>query len=564
MRNWRDYLGHEPSIQGQRNKFDNTIYTFDIETTSFLNLRGEQISPEKYLDLSEDDKIEAIPMSNMYIWMLGINDEVYYGRNWQELDYFLGNIEYYGTTYKKFIYVHNLGYEMTFLRNYFKIKNVFARKSRKPIKFKLEKYNFEFRCSYYMSGVALEKLPDIYGLKIEKLVGELDYNIQRNQYTTLTEQELKYCENDCLVVYEYIQKELEQYGTLKKIPLTSTGHVRKELKEAIEDDYKYKNYVRNSINVDPHVYNLLLMAFAGGYTHSNWTLTNEIIKNVDSFDFTSSYPYCMVTQKYPGTSFKKCYIKSKDDMISNLAYLVRVRFTKIKCKYFNNFISYSKCINIKNGKYDNGRVIYADELEIVLTDIDFRFIYDTHIFESYEFLEVYWSVYKYLPKKFINFILDKYVLKTKYKNVAGKELEYALEKAKFNSLYGMSVTNNIKDEVEYDNDFGWSEVPISNEEIEKKLEQEKKDAFLSFSYGVWITAYARNNLLRNIIQLDQNCIYADTDSIKVYGDYDKSVIENYNKSVEKRIEKASKDLDISIEKFAPEDSKGIKHMLRTF
>lgn len=52
---------------------------------------------------------------------------------------------------------------------------------------------------------------------------------------------------------------------------------------------------------------------------------------------------------------------------------------------------------------------------------------------------------------------------------------------------GMSVTNNIKDEVEYDNITGWSEIPISNDEIINKLNQEKKKAFLSFSYGVWIT-----------------------------------------------------------------------------
>ena len=48
-------------------------------------------------------------------------------------------------------------------------------------------------------------------------------------------------------------------------------------------------------------------------------------------------------------------------------------------------------------------------------------------------------------------LLEKYVKKTEYKNVEGKEIEYALEKAKFNSLYGMSVTNNIKDEVIFDN-----------------------------------------------------------------------------------------------------------------
>lgn len=46
----------------------------------------------------------------------------------------------------------------------------------------------------------------------------------------------------------------------------------------------------------------------------------------------------------------------------------------------------------------------------------------------------------------------------------------------------MTVTNNIKDSVSYDNITGWSETPISNDEIEKKLQDEKKKGFLSFSY----------------------------------------------------------------------------------
>ena len=35
---------------------------------------------------------------------------------------------------------------------------------------------------------------------------------------------------------------------------------------------------------------------------------------------------------------------------------------------------------------------------------------------------------------FINFILDKYILKTQYKCVSGKELEYSKEKNKFNEF----------------------------------------------------------------------------------------------------------------------------------
>lgn len=56
----------------------------------------------------------------------------------------------------------------------------------------------------------------------------------------------------------------------------------------------------------------------------------------------------------------------------------------------------------------------------------------------------------------------------------------------------------------------------------------------------------------------------DTDSIKLRKGYDKKVIDNYNNFVKKKIKYVSKKLDIPIEKFAPEDSKGIPHMLGIF
>ena len=564
MKYWSEYYGHAVDIKGKRKRYDNTIYTFDIETTSFLILNNEQISATNYLQLSKKEQEECIFMSNMYIWMFGINDEVYYGRTWEEFKGFLIRLENWGTDCKKYVFVHNLAYEFQFLRNIFNMKNVFARKSRKPIKFELEDFNIEFRCSYMMSNCSLEKLADVYKLDVKKLVGNLDYSLMRNSKTELTEKELAYCENDCLVVYKYIEKELETYETMKSLPLTSTGHVRKELKNKIEKDYSYINKVRRSVNIDGHVYNLLIDAFAGGYTHANWIYADEVIKNVNSYDFTSSYPYVMLTEKYPSSEFRKIGVTKIEQMKSCFAYIVHVKFTNIKCKYYNNFISQSKCKKIYKGRYDNGRVMGAEELEIVLTDVDLKFIFETYEFESYEFLECYYSIYDYLPKQFLEFILEKYINKTKFKNVEGKEVEYALEKAKFNSLYGMTVTNNIKDEVIFENDNGWSEKAISNEKIQELLEKEKKLGFLSFSYGVWVTAYARYNLLSNLIKLDEYVIYADTDSLKLRDGFDIEVINNYNKSVIEKIKKVSNELEIDINKFCPTDSKGIKHELGVF
>lgn len=493
----------------------------------------------------------------------GINETIYYGRTWKELKHFIERLEWFGTRDKKIVFVHNLSFEFQFLRNIFKFKNVMARKSHKVMRCELIDYNIEFRCSYYMTNLPLKKIPDVYNLDVEKMIGDLDYTKIRHSKTELTEKELKYCENDCLVVYKYIQKELEQYETVKNIPLTSTGHVRRELKNKINKNWDYKNKVRRAINIDGHIYNLLVDAFAGGYTHANWIYANEILHNITSYDFTSSYPYVMVTHKFPSKEFKKCNITKREQMLTSFAYILKVRFYNINCKYYNNFISQSKCTRIRNGKYDNGRIIYAEELEIVLTDVDFYFILHTHNC-NYEILECYYSKYDYLPKDFINFILEKYIKKTEYKNIEEKKVEYNLEKAKFNSLYGMTVTNNIKDVVIFDNDIGWEELPLKNEEILESLEKEKKQAFLSFAYGVWVTAWARYNLLTNIIENDKYICYCDTDSIKLLEGFDKSKIDKYNNKVLEKIKQASEDLEIDIQKFSPKDKKGKKHIIGLF
>ena len=188
----------------------------------------------------------------------------------------------------------------------------------------------------------------------------------------------------------------------------------------------------------------------------------------------------MVSEKYPMSQFKKCNIKRAENMLTRFAYLLVVKFKNIKSKYYNNFISFSKCRSIKNGRYDNGRVVSADELTITLTDIDFKIILESYS-GTYEILESYCSLYKYLPKTFIDFILEKYVVKTKLKNVEGSEVNYALAKNSFNSLYGMTVTNNIKDEAIFDKGE-WRTRKLDNIEILTQLANEKSKGFLSFSW----------------------------------------------------------------------------------
>lgn len=563
MQYYKNYKGHVADICGKNKKFDNTIYTFDIETTSYYILNDKIYIGVEYNNLSEAEQKICIKQANMYVWQFGINDQVYYGRTWDELKEFLDTLEYY-VPEKKIIFIHNLSFEFQFLKSVFHFDSVLARKSHKVMTASLRDYNIILKCTYMMSNCKLEKLPSLFNLPVEKLVGSLDYNKLRHSETPLTETELKYMEYDCLVVYYYIKYELEEYLYVNKIPNTSTGHVRRELTELTHKDYKYRAKVRKSINTDPHIYNLLVEAFMGGYTHANFTYSDEVIKDVDSYDETSAYPYVMTTHKFPATDFKKCNIKSAEQMSKKLAYILVVKFKHVRSKYFNSFISTSKCRNLKGAKVDNGRIMEAESFEMTITDVDFYFYLDAYKLE-YEIIECYFSIYAYLPKQFIDFILDKYVIKTAYKGIEERKLEYEKEKAKFNALYGMSVTNMIKDDVTYLDDLEeWVERELTNDEIIDKLEKEKKKAFLSFSYGVWVTAWARDNLLRRVLALDEYTIYCDTDSLKLYKGYDKSIIDRYNENVKNRIEFVAERLGIDINRYAPADKKGIPHMLGLF
>ena len=560
---WNLYKGHKSDIKGKRKFYDNNIYTFDIETSSYIIL-DDKIYPAIHYDkLSDIEKKRCFKRSHMYIWMFGINDIVYYGRTWDELKLFLKKLDNCISD-TKYVFIHNLAFEFQYLKSNFHFEEVAARKSHKVITAIMKDYNIILRCSYMMTNVALKYLPKVFDLPVEKKVGDLDYSLIRNPNTPLTENELGYCEYDCLVLYHYILKELDVYEDVKHIPTTSTGKVRRELQELVRTDFKYRRIVHKAINTDPHIYNLLCDAFLGGYTHANWIYADEVLKNVDSYDIASSYPYVLATQKYPNSEFRKCFIKKREQMSKGLCYLLVVKFKNVKCRYYNNFISASKCRNLRGAKYDNGRLISADEFEMTLTDVDFYFYLDTYDLE-YEIIECFYSSKNYLPKTLIKFILDKYVGKTELKGVEGKEMEYGRIKSMYNSIYGMSVTNNIRDNViYYDNDGTWEEVELTNEEIIEKLKNEKKKSFLSFAYGVWVTAYARDNLLRRVIANDDYVVYCDTDSCKLVEGYDKEVFNNYNKSVDERIEYVCRILKLEKNQYEPKDIKGNKHMMGLF
>ena len=546
-------------IKSKDKIFYNLAMSFDIETSSFYeDKNGIIYTNDEYKKLK--NQVKAEKKAIMYIWQFAIEENVIIGRTWNDFLYFCKKLYDYLDLEKRYIivYVHNLSYEFQFICKWFNWVDIFADSERKPIKAMTDTH-FIFKCSYRLSGYSLEVLANnLKSHNIKKMVGDLDYNLIRNSKTPISKEELQYCINDVLIVTSYIDEQINEFGNIEKIPLTQTGKVRRYVRKQCFQNKEYKYFIKE-LTIEKPEYLLLKNAFAGGFTHCNAMYTNKICKNVTSYDFTSSYPTVLISEKYPMSKGKEVNVNSESELIKlikNYCVLVDLQFNNIKSSFlYEQIISYSKCRNVKNPLINNGRIVQADTLTITCTDIDFLNIKDFYKWDNMKIGLCYIYKKDYLPKEFIKTILHLYKSKTELKGIDGKEVEYLHSKELLNSLYGMCVTSIVHDTVSFNGAEWTSENGNLDEEL--KNYNTDKNRFLFYQWGVWCTAYARNNLYTAIKECKEDYIYSDTDSVKIF-DVDKHIkyFEEYNKWIVQKLEKCLNYHNIPLYFISPKTIKG--------
>lgn len=575
---------NDKNLRGNNKKiyYYDVACAFDIETTSFYRRGNVQYSYADTLEITRkapETKFEKCAI--MYVWQLGINGVIVMGRTWKE---FLSVCESIcgllglNENRRLIIYVHNLAYEFQFLRTLFTWTKVFAIDERKPIYAITSKY-IEFRCSYLLTGYSLAKLGEhLQKYKVQKLVGDLDYSKIRHSQTPLTDKEIGYCVNDIKVVMSAITEKIENEGGITNIPLTKTGYVRKHCRKnclyikSKKTGKRCPNFRYNDIMKDLYIngvpeFKMLHRAFAGGFTHANSAHTGQIITDVASYDFTSSYPYVMVSEKFPMSHGVKVTITSKQEfefLITHYCCIFNIRFYNIILALpYDSPISVSKCYDTKDIVDNNGRVFSAREILMTITNIDYK-IYQT--FYKWDKATVYdmWVYRKdYLPTEFIKTVLELYSNKTTLKGVRGKEVEYLASKEMVNACYGMAVTNPLRDEFVYKSG-AWDIKEMTIQEMSEALYKYNiaRNRFLFYPWGVFVTAYARRNLFTAIYALQNDYIYSDTDSVKVmnYKEHE-SYFKWYNMTVEKKLLESAHYHRLPFELFEPSTIKGIKKRL---
>ena len=437
------------------------------------------------------------------------------------------------------IYIHNLAWDWQFLRKFFLKEfgtptDQLNIKSHYPISIRFDN-GLILRDSYIISQVGLEKWAKDLNVEHQKAVGSWDYDKVRHQsdIRKLSAEELHYIENDTLALVEC----LNQYGKflnryVYELPFTATGIVRKDVRDIGNENSARQNFKNQCPDYD--LYCIMERIFHGGYTHSNRYRVNEIIRNVRCYDFTSSYPFVMLSEKYPSGKFMDIggkisvwdILEHKDDT----AFIFKLVLIGVKLKdqnYPMPYLQKSKCSHIINPLVDNGRILYADCVEIYTNEIDASIIMEQYDAEMQICMEVKRTDKRYLPRWFTDYIFGLFVKKCELKEAGIGGIDYALAKGRLNSVYGLTVMKHVRDLIEEDYKTGDFQPAELDPEAEYNKHIKKVTTILPYQWGVWVTSYAARNLFNfanECIPDKYEWIYSDTDScyshewdyIKVY------------------------------------------------
>ena len=315
------------------------------------------------------------------------------------------------------------------------------------------------------------------------------------------------------------------------------------------------------------IYDFYTWLYRGGVAKSNarYTSTADYLQHgvqarVGGMDYTSSYPFVMTAFNYPVSRFKeidpvkldidKLRIWYESPDFENYRYIFIIKFHGLESSNDYCIESASK-VRGKNIIEDNGRIYKADEITACLTDCDYSLYKKFYSWKSKEVLKIWQAKAGKLPDYLLYPMWDDGRKKQELKHVKGKEVEYSLAKAAFNSYYGLMCKQPVYQNYYFDNVVTGRDSYISIEsdvlnyfgkkksiehtvennvenfhdcEIEQVEPQQFLDCVSNFIlspfWGIWVCAFARFNLLNMIYYVGDNSdwitndtIYCDTDSM---------------------------------------------------
>lgn len=536
--------------------------TFDIETTSMVG-KYTYVTQGKGSKAKRVKQWSVKPWGFMYHWQFCFNGHVCFGRRWEEFFKLLDRLiyEYHLKDLKRLvIYVHNLGFEFTFLypflEEYIGKWQLFATGTHTPVKVTGER-GIEFRCSWKLTNMNLYMFT-----KTEKdcpylkPYGDLDYKKIRTADTPLSDKEKGYCCVDVLGLYHAIHSRMKaDHDTIATIPLTSTGYPRRDTRRACRKDPNYREKIYKKCVLTYNVYRLLVQMRRGGDTHASRFYSSKLWEDVFSYDYVSLYPAMLLLELFPIERFSRYgAVESLEELekltTSGLACIFTVYFEDLEVNPDEPmpYIPIDKLVTKPGKKYihgDNGRVIKVDGIcSLTVNEIDWEIIKKSYHWKPGLIITDMHTARKgRIPEPIRRVILAYFAQKCQLKeeindtedllekDPANKTLidrlndlnyRYTKIKNKLNGIFGMMYTDPVREAVTMNERGEWKEQIPEGSSEEQLLEkaQKSRNSFLVYAWGPWVTSHARLALrklqacAKDPDSARSTVIYSDTDSAK--------------------------------------------------
>lgn len=534
-------------------KYSPVIGAFDLESTNYKNL-----------------------FAFMYVWQFGVDDQIVYGRTWDELREFIANLKaalHLNFHHKMIVFDHNLKFDFGFFKREVPIDGELIAKSTHEVVLCTVFDCFEFRDSYQYTEKSLDSMGEEIGIR--KLKG-YDYSKIRHAGTDLTSEELSYCERDVDILLRYYAREVERYGSTKNLPLTATQRVKKIVYQKMQEmdgrgglmmGMIRKRQLKSDNPEDMQVLRRLRVAFFGGVNYCTTMYKGELLPDVDDWDANSHYIAQILLHRFPKNKFSPLPAPSDPEALQDLinhrgiyknkAMLITFSFVNLQAVLddFAFLPIYSK--NYIAAELADRRSMVSNKMHtmgagtMTLTDIDFFLMTKFYTVDKIKIHDVLGSDYGVLPDYIVNTCVDLYIKKQAAKRqlkeikkhrepTAEEQANYDLIKSYLNRIYGIFVQDPVRTNYIFRNGS------VCVDPSEKITTKKTQFSPVLYQWGVWVASWARYELLilfANVCRdlgddgkkkYSYNVLYMDTDSIKGK-DLNKDIIAQYNRNVKRRV-----------------------------
>lgn len=362
---------------------------------------------------------------------------------------------------------------------------------------KKSKYIIRFQDSLKKIPLPVRDIPSAFGFEKEEAKGELDYDTYRPIGHKPTSEELDYLREDVVIVAKALAQ-LEQNGFTK---MTNSGDAFYAWKCSLQSEQARKKHVKPEHNYRAHfpllsleIDDYIRRAYRGGWTYVNPKYAGQIItKPVEVWDINSMYPDKMRNKYLPVG--EPTFFKGKPNPNKYQCYIVRVIIS------FEIKKDHLPCIQLKNSFMFNPTDYITSslnqEIEMVVTNIDLGLIFAQYHVTSIKYIDGYYFR-KY--KGYFESHIDK--------QMAIKERAHGGEryiaKLRMNTVYGKTATSPRKK----------SKIPhIEDDVLKFTFSEEKVEEPEYTALAVFITSWARHDIIRDAQNNYDRFIYCDTDSL---------------------------------------------------